>query len=770
MQLLSPQFFFLLFLAASLGGCSYQVIILSGHYFNYITSSKVDSQMEFNHKFPGIVICTPFNELSHTNYSHLTISEMFDLTPNAADTLLSCKFRLHHDNRMQTFDHDQCLNYFEIMKHYTAGSICYQYHPRSHLKYSISNVANAITDPLIVYVLYLSKELREVEQLQIFSTSVSHPKFPQYSRKFSQRTMNITVDNTILFRTKTDKYSLLPAPYDTHCDDTKLDSYADCLNQSTVKHLGRFPYTEVTSEAINLIPLSYSDLQNKSQAKVWKKLQDDCERDARAFRCTFTMTSTHVEHTFTNSTEYNDSLIIMASVPFSVGYTVTSKPTLIGIEFFSGLCSTIGTWFGFSVLSARPSRIRDYKKYIRRSFKFLNTRNSTILRKFANIVFIVCCFLGFSYQTHYVCTTYFTYKTTSKIVSNNQLNFNYKRLPSLSLCFPLTEMIDRPQEYRLNKYGLNKTSEGGREYEDQLAALTYKRIDKLTPQAIELVDHCSLRDTTYQMRYISKEDCVKRLSITKAVSGRHICYTANPTVNDTYLPVEAENSLGNSKEIYDLDLVSTISKTSYIVVTLYDYESTEMKYPTLSRNYAARLPFNNKSKESQDNDFFVGNTWFEFTLLPHPYDTNCMNDTEIYSCTRKCLLHNYRHIKRVPFSELRTAAEDYSPALTLKDMKNETIRKFVEKTERQCEDKCSQKPCYFYATFTTVRHFHHFAQKGMMFAVLVEESPWVHVTSVPRMIPVEFIQYLCNAMNIWFGFSIMLLQPKNIMNWYTKHT
>ena len=255
MQLLSLQFFFLIFLAACLGGCSYQVIVLSREYFNYITSSKVDSQMEFQHEFPGIVICTPFNKLSHTNYSDITISEMFDLTPNAADTLLSCKLRLHRDNTMRTFDHDQCLNYFHPMKYYTAGSICYQYNPRSDLNYSISNVANAMTHPLVVYVLYLSKELREVEKLQIFAFLFPPRLFPQVSRKFSGTIMRFTVDNTILIRTKVDNYTLLPAPYDTKCDNRRLSSYLDCLNELTVRHLNRFSYTEATAKPLHLIPL-----------------------------------------------------------------------------------------------------------------------------------------------------------------------------------------------------------------------------------------------------------------------------------------------------------------------------------------------------------------------------------------------------------------------------------------------------------------------------------------------------------------------------------
>ena len=757
MEFLSPKYLYLIFLAACLGGCSYQVIVLSQQYFNYITTSRVDAQMEFNHQFFGITLCIPFKQLSNATETNLKISEMFDLTPGAGDTLLSCKFRLHHNNRMQIFDHNQCLNYFEPMKYYTAGSICYQYHPRSHLNYSISNVANAITDPLIVYVLYLSEELKNVEELQVFAFLFAQRTFPQFSRKFSGTIMNFSVDNTILIRTKVDNYTLLPAPYDTKCDNRRPSGYLDCLNELTVRHLNRFSYTEATAKPLHLIPLSYSDLSNKTLSNIWTAVQKQCDRERYSFTCTFSITSTHVEHTFTADAK-NNTLILIGSVPYSAGFSIITKPTLTAIEYFSGLCSAVGTWFGFSVLSIRPSKLQRFMKTTSLFQGILKQK----AKKLLNAIFIVACFVGFLYEMYEVCCTYFFYRTVSKI-SNEYASYEY-RVPSLSLCFPVNEMI--------HILSMNAFSEDERDFENEMNAfskLLMNDIFELTPKPLDLIYDCCFRDAGNQMRTFSKDVCVKKWSITKAASGGHICYIFNARQNDTYNLGEVTKSLSSAKEIYNLNLIKNISNLSYVLVVLFDYETEEMPYPSLARNYAARVSLYNKLKKQQDNDYFVGNTWIEFTYLPHPYDTNCINDSLAYSCLRSCLFKRYQRIHRVPFSEIKTVNDSSLETLTLKDMKNETMQKFVEEIEHYCEGKCSRNPCYMFTSFTTVRHFHHFALNSVMFAILLEQSPQICVKFVPLMSLVEFIQFLCNAISIWLGFSIISLQPKNIINWYIKH-
>ena len=727
----------------------------------YLTTTRVESYMDFYMRFPRLLLCMPFSDLFSANKTNLTISQIFHLTPSANETLLSCKLRFHDSNKMQSLKKQECFNYFHVGKFFTGLSVCYKYHPRNDLFYSTTNVANAMTHPLIIYMLSLTKAIRDVDTIHLVNYFGTSDAFPFLSRKFPGTILRFKTDNILFFRTKKDNFTLLQPPYDTQCSTRNNDCYSECTSNLTASRLNRHPYTAATSKPLDLQPLSYSDLANPEIAKKWNRIDYHCRSMCQFQSCFFTVTSTDVKHSYTSEKE--SELLVIASVPFTAGFTVTSVPNLTGIEYFSGLCSTVGTWFGFSIISVRPSKWRRIAKYLKIKIKkCFSVFTFEKLLVTLDLLYMLLCLSGCFFQTYQVCDTYFAYKTTSIVESKPLDSVNYYRIPSLSLCFPVLEMIDRSNHKLL---GISATmKEARKHYEDELAKLTVKQLMNLTMSSEELLHRCQFRNGSL-LTYYSKQDCLRRLPFTKAVTGGHVCYIANPYINDTYNPIYVVTSLTSQRQIYNLFLNSSLIKVGYLIAVVFDYSSNETKLPLVSRNFGTRIslqiPFKNYSK----NYNLLGNLRFSLFLLPAPYETNCDLSPDIYSCQRNCLFKQYRSINRVPFTEICTTAEDMK-ILSLKDMRNETVKSFVKETEHYCEERCSRPPCSYLVSFTNIYHKHHPLIKNIMFTPITESSPGYNIKLVPSMTTIEFIQFLCNPIGIWFGFSVLSLHPVNMKSWY----
>ena len=770
LRILSSKILFLIFLTTCLGGCSYQIFLLSKQYFTYMTSSRVESPMRFKQKFSGFMICVPFNELSHVDSKNLTIAQMLNFTPPAEDILLSCKFRLKHNNKMQIFDRENCLKYFDVEKYCFGISICYQYNPKRDLSFTITNVANAMTHPLIVYILTLSKEIMNASSLSVAAHLINTLNFPTNSMKFLETIKKFSVDNIVFFRTTRDDYHLLPPPYDTQCSDFSdsnqngLGCYASCIQSSSITHLNRFPLAQATTKPLNLLPLTYSDLNENSTAKLWNNIDNECKYKCRFPSCAFSITSTDIKQSYVANTK--DVLMVIASVPYAADFGMIAVASLPGIEYFSGLCSTVGTWFGFSIISMRPEKLHQATRHLKFSWRHI-LKPKRKLQKYVNFLYILGCFVGYMLHTYQVCNAYFSYSTISKVERVEAKDASYYNLPSLSLCFPVLDVIQRS---KYQEFGIMATSEEGRAmYEEELSKLTVRHLLKLTPDPIDVVASCDFRQD-FSMLNFEKEHCIQRLNIIKGISGGHVCYIATPATNDTYVFKNVMTSLTNQKQIYNLHLNPRVNKAQYVIAVAYDYEHIHSRLPSISRNYGSRIALFDKSKEKQDNYVSVLNKWIEIRRLPSPYDTNCVSSTNAYSCFRECLFKEYKNISRVPFSEIVTNPNTDFKILSLKDMRNETMKKIVKETEHYCEDKCSHKPCFQSVTFTDNHHFHHFSIKTVMFTLMSEGSPTYEITSNPFMTTTEFIQFLCNPIGIWFGFSIISLHPKNLKNFYKQYS
>ena len=767
--ILSSKIVFLIFFTTCLAGCSYQIFVLSKQYFTYITSSRVESPMRFKQRFSGFIICIPFNELSHVAPNNLTIAQMLNFTPPAEDTLRSCKLRLKN-NKMQNFDGKACLRYFGVEKYSSGISTCYQYTPKKQLWFTITNVANAMTHRLIIYMLTLSKEIVNISSMSITALLKNTPGFPAESRKFSKTIKKFSADNIIIFRTTRDNYRLLPPPYDTQCSDypnsneNGFGSYASCIRKLSLTFLNRFPFTQATTKPLNLLPLTYSDLKENSTARLWNKICNECKYNSEFSPCMFSITSTHLKQSY--AADKKDVLMVVASVPYAAGFDTIAVPSLPGIEYFSGLCSTVGTWFGFSIIAMRPEKLHQATKHLKFSWlHMLNLKRK--LQACVNMLYILSCFLGYILHTYQVCNAYFSYSTISKVERAEIDDITYQKLPSLLLCFPVLDVMQKP---KYEEHGTMATGEEARAiYEEKLSELTVKQLVKLTLDPADVVTSCDFRQD-FSMLAFKKERCLQRLNITKGISGGHVCYIATPAPNDTFSLKTVRTSLTSQKQIYNLYLNLSVSKAQYIITVAYDYEHILSRLPSISRNYASRTEFFDKSKKKQNNYVSVLNKWIEIRHLPSPYDTNCVSSTNVYSCLRECLFKKYRNISRVPFSEIVTNPNTDFKILSLKDMRNETMKKFVKQTEDYCERRCSYKPCFQSVTFTDNKEFYLFSIKTVMFAVMSEGSPKYEITSIPSMTIIEFIQFLCNPIGIWLGFSIISLHPKNLKNFYKQYS
>ena len=185
---------------------------------------------------------------------------------------------------------------------------------------------------------------------------------------------------TLTYNVKT--YQLLPNPYPTDCmfyeKQTKFKSRKDCIRRCKI------------SEALNKCGgLSddmdvYSGEPNVSFVLSWNdfycvrnlRLNEFCPKKCRHYDCF----KQHMEHIIIQDKPNPPKMIvhhINHFISFSPKTTFYHQPCTETVEFLCYLASTLGLWFGFSLLSVKDLFIANFFKNI--SYYFIRRTKSNIV-------------------------------------------------------------------------------------------------------------------------------------------------------------------------------------------------------------------------------------------------------------------------------------------------------------------------------------------------------------------------------------------------------
>ena len=150
----------------------------------------------------------------------------------------------------------------------------------------------------------------------------------------------------------------LPPPYETQCFDYmslgfvhEMECKQRCLQQQTMMHLGKIPYSVIITNRTADKVISYLDLEKQDFATKFRNLESGCHENCNMKPC--------VDGRFVTMTESKQSnrFIMMYIVPQQPSFMIETRPQMTVVEFITYLLSTVSTWTGLSIISMNPMNL-----------------------------------------------------------------------------------------------------------------------------------------------------------------------------------------------------------------------------------------------------------------------------------------------------------------------------------------------------------------------------------------------------------------------------
>lgn len=358
-------------------GCVYHVISISLVYFTYETVTRVTENLITHLMPPKSSLCIDYHELINLNAinktllttsTRPTVRDVFNLTPNLAEQIIQCQFRVPNSFDSFSSNSSDCLNHFIIDKFLIGRFLCYRITlspfnkpVNESEKYDYRIIADALVNKGTFFTLHLNNEGFRFNTLFIVAYFGS---YPYYSSKFTfqmTRELDVTKNSsrynlfTSYFRFN--DVTLLPKPYDTMCTDTldayRVGCYEDCMDKR-LEPLKRVPFMNVRSKAIDWYQFDEEDFKNDTLKMTLEEANQWCYSSCNQNDCRTNFSLTRIVRERGSPEEF----VITSAVPTEPSRFSVSCPKISPIEYIIYLSSALGLWFGFNVSVLVPRRKR----------------------------------------------------------------------------------------------------------------------------------------------------------------------------------------------------------------------------------------------------------------------------------------------------------------------------------------------------------------------------------------------------------------------------
>ena len=370
--------------------------------------------------------------------------------------------------------------------------------------------------------------------------------------------------------------------------------------------------------------------------------------------------------------------------------------------------------------------------------------------KISSRMFSLICLMGFLLQVQQVSELYFRFQTTSKTIF--QIRDDNKYL-SVMYCPRSIDLLDRRNH---KKYDISPTLPPA--YDKmllELSNLTIKDILELTPEESDAILHCDVRHGTVStVILMNQKKCDAFFKVIKSVSGERICYAFIPNSLANYSAGDVASSFTHLNSIYVMLINPSISKSSYaaFISSVMDPDGS-LKDVLHSRLFQS---FTENQKTFNESRFSIFGDSIEIYRVPPPYDTGCTPGHNRETCYEDCLTDKFRTINRIPWSGFHTKKLDLK-MLTPIDYLNKTISMFANESFEKCYFRCKHKTeCVTQFSRTTIQEYQ---SSQFYFASVLPSQPHMSVYAIPVLNVVEYIVQVGSCFGMWFGLSIITLNP-----------
>ena len=390
---------------------------------------------------------------------------------------------------------------------------------------------------------------------------------------------------------------------------------------------------------------------------------------------------------------------------------------------------------------------------------------------FLNLVFKLFCLVGCLYQITKISLEYFSFKTTTK--ATFQIDSNVDD-PSIVYCTRYTDILDRTN---YQKYGIYKRSRhNSTEVLSDTTKLTISDIFHLTPDPNDTIIDCEIRQDEYETKHYLQDRCYSLFRVTKYLEGPFICYQfQTKDVNNDFKCDQAALAYSGLNVLYRMTmhprflLSNTLKLISHIPSNL---ANPILNLPSSSRRfYCYRVRYgDNEPKKSKHNYFLISGDLYSITRLEKPFDTKCTKNNEYseLSCRRRCNIAAFERHGYFPSTEYTV-----SP-LPMKHINTEAVlnKTLFQATKTQtdiCRKSCNQKPCHERFSVTDVSSSEYLHKGSIYIGSSCSNRPKVIIEYLPRITLIEFAMYISSSLGMWFGISILSINPFNSKRKYGRN-
>ena len=367
-------------------------------------------------------------------------------------------------------------------------------------------------------------------------------------------------------------------------------------------------------------------------------------------------------------------------------------------------------------------------------------------KKLGELCFLMICVAGFLYQVFGVSLIYFEYDTVSSIQFVMEPS---APLPKLAVCLTYSDVINS----------------------HQIKSLTVNEIFSLTPEADSAVISVSYRtkDTLLTSKGVrdgpfnsQTKALVDIISVDKFLHDVLVCYRISWFDTRSIEWYFSASSIQTSGVLYSIVLNKT-AFGSASKIRVVPYHGT---YPYGSYFFSPVIDrwANNKSDDKNTvNHVVVGYAVLNVSLLHPPYKPTCSHNAETSrgTCLLNCFTRELSKFDRIPPQVVVNEPSDMKRLSEQDLLSNETVHEEVTQRSKYCLELCSYLLCDYDTTLTTPIQT-IVGGDELRVTVTVDQAPERRIASMPRLETEEFVVYICSCFGIWFGLSVIRLNPSRL--------
>ena len=376
-------------------GFFYQITQISLQYFAFKTSTKITFERDNKFIDPSIIFCTRYTDIiDRTNYQKygiqprrtynfnetyfdmkkLTMKDIFDLTPDPNEVIMGCEYR-ENDYGVKTLTRSQCYSKFHVVKYYEGTFICYLFRTKiEDSKFRYEETALSYDSFNELYMLNLHPRFLSSNAIKVISFipgggNASVFNIPFISRRYYVFQLRYGHDppetsKMNYLQVSGDIYSIkrLKKPHDTNCVENSEEAESPCrrrCNIASFKKHGLYPPNEFITEPRNIKPFNIFTLENATILRDVKTSNDNCMRKCSKNAC---KTWYSVSNLQTLPLLYNNTLSVVSLCSNRPNVVIIHFPRISFMDLILYSSSSLGLWFGFSVLSMNPFKSNRYRR------------------------------------------------------------------------------------------------------------------------------------------------------------------------------------------------------------------------------------------------------------------------------------------------------------------------------------------------------------------------------------------------------------------------